>query len=69
MIPRTEEPGGLQSTGLQRVRHISGYTTTSNWDGDTGVYWGADNVLLLGPGSSYLSGTGVSICTNPPSYI
>ena len=20
-IPRTEEPGGLQSTGLQRVRH------------------------------------------------
>ena len=35
----------------------------------TRVYWSADNVLLLGLGSSYLSGTDVSICTNSPSCI
>ena len=55
--------------GLQRVGHVSGYTTTSNWDGDTEVYWGAGNVLLLGLGSSHQSGTGVSICINSPSWI
>ena len=27
IIPRIEEPGGLQSTGSQRVRHGSGWTT------------------------------------------
>ena len=26
-IPWTEEPGGLQSTGLQRVRHDSEFTS------------------------------------------
>ena len=25
-IPWTKEPGGLQSMGLQRVRHVSSYT-------------------------------------------
>ena len=28
-IPRTEEPGGLQSTGLQRVRHDLAIKTTT----------------------------------------
>ena len=29
-IPWTEEPGGLQSMGLQRVGHVD-YTITANW--------------------------------------
>ena len=44
-IPWTENPGGLQSTGLQRVRHfhfLSAYTLRayiqSPWEGD----WGSD---------------------------
>ena len=36
-IPRTEEPGGLQSMGLQRVRHehntITAPFMTKVWDG------------------------------------
>ena len=31
-IPWTEEPGGLQSTGLQRVRHNSAHTHLSFQD-------------------------------------
>ena len=43
-IPRTEEPGGLQSIGLQRVRHdwvteyacMAGLTLTTNLCGNGG---------------------------------
>ena len=37
-IPWTEEPGGLQSMGSQRVRHdlVTGAATTGTEDGHTG---------------------------------
>ena len=68
LSPWTEEPGGLQSMGLQRVDTLVVKPLLVTGTG-TRVYWSADNVLLLGLGSSYLSGTDVSICTNSPSCI
>ena len=38
-IPWTEEPGGLQSTGSQRVRHnwaANPFTRNEEWDSETG---------------------------------
>ena len=45
-IPRTEESGGLQSTGLQRVRYMTEHTCSHShfllgWKGDLG------GILLL----------------------
>ena len=55
-IPRIEEPGGLQSMGLQRVRHDletkhSAHTANA---GDVG--------LIPGPGRSHRSGWQLSPC-------
>ena len=36
-IPWTKEPGGLQSVGLQRVRHNWAHTHTGKWGGDSEV--------------------------------
>ena len=39
-IPRTEEPSGLQSLGLQRVRHDSATNTivTAQYDDSINIY-------------------------------
>ena len=37
-IPWTEEPGGLQSTGLQRVGHDTGCLGLVHWDDPEGWY-------------------------------
>ena len=43
-IPRTEEPGGLQSTGLQRVGH----------GGVTKQVWTESDVFTISPDARHL---------------
>ena len=56
-IPRTEEPGGLQSMGLQRVRH--------NWATEHTHVLNKVKKFLLSPCFMSMRYTKVSCCTSP----
>ena len=66
-MPWTEEPGGLQSTGLQRVRHD--WATSLSFFSSRGRCWSATNVMVAQNGWSWLEELGCSFFWCWPSFL